>query len=54
MLYRSSAGQSVDNMEGLAVRQDADGRVFAYLVSDDNFNPLQRTLLFMFELTSND
>lgn len=54
VLYRSSAGQSVDNMEGLAVRQDADGRVFAYLVSDDNFNPLQRTLLFMFELTSND
>lgn len=54
VLYRSSASQSVDNMEGLAVREDADGRVFAYLVSDDNFNPIQRTLLFMFELTSDD
>lgn len=41
---------TVDNMEGLAVRQDEDGRTLIYIVSDDNFNPLQRTLLLMFEL----
>ena len=41
---------NVDNMEGLAVRQDGAGRVFLYLLSDDNFNALQRTLLLLFEL----
>lgn len=41
---------TVDNMEGLDVRVTADGRVLLYLVSDNNFNPLQRTLLMMFEL----
>jgi hypothetical protein len=40
---------NVDNMEGIAVRQEA-GRTAIYLVSDDNFNPLQRTLLMKFAL----
>lgn len=40
----------VDNFEGVAARQDDSGRTFVYLISDDNFNPLQRTLLVMFEL----
>jgi hypothetical protein len=35
----------VDNYEGLAVRRRGDGRVVAYLISDDNFSPLQATLL---------
>jgi hypothetical protein len=34
----------VDNMEGLALRQEAD-RTLLYLASDNNFNPMQRTLL---------
>lgn len=50
ILYRSTAGQTVDNMEGLSIRTSPDGRTFVYVVSDDNFNPLQRTLLLMFEL----
>jgi len=41
---------NVDNFEGIAVRSSADGRVWVYIVSDDNFNPLQRTLLMMFEM----
>lgn len=41
---------SVDNMEGLAVTHEG-GRPFVYLISDDNFSPLQRTLLMKFELT---
>lgn len=41
---------TVDNMEGLDVRVTDDGRTLLYIVSDDNFNPLQRTLLMMFEL----
>ena len=42
----------VDNFEGLAVHQDARGRTVLYLVSDDNYNPLQRTLLLRFELVA--
>jgi len=41
---------SVDNFEGLAVHPTVDGRNIVYLISDDNFNPLQRTLLMAFEL----
>lgn len=40
----------VDNFEGVDVRRDAKGRTMIYLVSDDNFMILQRTLLVMFEL----
>lgn len=39
----------VDNMEGLAVRREG-GRTFIYMASDDNFSPLQRTLILKFEL----
>ncbi len=40
---------NVDNMEGLALVREG-GRTFIYMVSDDNFNALQRTLLLRFEL----
>lgn len=49
-LGRLEAPLTVDNFEGLAVRRDAVGRTLIYLVSDDNFNPLQRTLLMQFRL----
>ena len=42
---------SVDNMEGIAVRRDPSGNYLIYLLSDDNFFPVQRTLLLIFELT---
>ncbi|MEM8596371.1 MAG: esterase-like activity of phytase family protein [Pseudomonadota bacterium] len=35
----------IDNMEAIAAWVDADGAVHLTLISDDNFNPLQRTLL---------
>jgi hypothetical protein len=41
---------NIDNMEGVAVREGPDGRTFLYIISDDNYSPLQRTVLFMFEL----
>jgi hypothetical protein len=41
---------AVDNMEGVDARRGPDGETLLYLVSDDNFNPAQRTLLMMFEL----
>jgi hypothetical protein len=40
---------TVDNFEGLAVREEGD-RTFLYIVSDDNFSGSQRTLLMKFEV----
>ena len=40
-----SMRENIDNMEGLALRRSADGKTFLYMISDDNYNPLQRTLL---------
>jgi len=41
---------TVDNMEGVAARRGAAGETLIYLLSDDNFSALQRTLLLMFAL----
>ena len=48
------APRTIDNMEGLAVRSGQNGRDYVYLISDDNFSPVQRTLLLMFELDPDD
>jgi hypothetical protein len=40
---------TVDNMEGLSVTREG-GRTIVWLASDDNYSPLQRTLLLKFEL----
>jgi hypothetical protein len=39
---------TVDNMEAIAI-EEVDGRTIVWIASDDNFNPLQRTLLMQFE-----
>jgi hypothetical protein len=41
---------NIDNMEGVAVRRGPNGETLLYMISDDNFSPLQRTVLLMFEL----
>ena len=42
---------AVDNMEGISARRDpASGKTLIYLISDDNYSPLQKTILLMFEL----
>jgi len=41
---------AVDNMEGVAVRTGPSGETLIYVVSDDNYNAAQRTLLLMFAL----
>ena len=40
---------TVDNMEALAITRE-HGRTIVWIASDDNFNPLQRTLLLKFSL----
>jgi len=41
---------NVDNFEGIDIRTTDNGRTYVHIVSDDNFSPIQRTLLMMFEL----
>ena len=41
---------TIDNFEGIAARQMPDGSVRLYVISDDNFSIIQRTLLLQFML----
>lgn len=49
-LARLVPSVTVDNMEGIATRKGDNGEPLIYIVSDDNFNGLQRTIVLMFEL----
>jgi len=49
-LVSADMGYQIDNMEGLSVHRSAAGDVVLTLVSDDNFSPLQRTILLQFKL----
>jgi hypothetical protein len=50
LLLDSDLGYDIDNMEGLSVHRSAGGEIVLTLISDDNFSPLQRTLLLQFTL----
>lgn len=50
ILIDADFAQEIDNMEGLGVHQNAAGETILTLISDDNFNPLQRTILLRFAL----
>lgn len=39
---------TTENFEGVAIRRGTGPEALIYVMSDDNFNPLQRTLLMMF------
>lgn len=41
---------NIDNFEGISARRTPSGNTLIYLVSDDNFSAIQRTLLLMFQL----
>jgi hypothetical protein len=49
-LIVADMGYQIDNMEGLSVHRAPDGALVLTLVSDDNFSPLQRTVLLQFTL----
>ncbi len=50
ILATFEGAQSIDNMEGISSRIGANGETLIYLLSDDNLNFAQDTLLLMFEL----
>ena len=49
-LARLASPYAVDNLEGLAATTGEHSEILLWLISDDNFNPLQRNLLLQFEL----
>lgn len=51
-LVELSAPGLADNFEAVATRPLPDGRAAIYLVSDDNYFPLQRTYVVKFETTA--
>ena len=51
-LIFADLGYQIDNMEGLSVHRTAAGDTVLTLVSDDNFSPIQRTVLLQFTLMS--
>ena len=50
LLATLSPPMNVDNFEGIEAIKGRDGKTYIYVISDNNFNPGQRTLLLMFEL----
>jgi hypothetical protein len=50
-LARLASPYAVDNLEGIAANRGPRGETLIWLMSDDNFNPLQRNILLLFELT---
>jgi hypothetical protein len=49
-LARLASPLAVDNLEGLSASRGPRGETLLWLISDDNFNALQRNLLLLFEL----
>jgi hypothetical protein len=49
-IFQADLGNEVDNMEGIDAHVTAEGDTVLTMVSDDNFSPLQRTLLLQFTL----
>ena len=47
---RLDARFTMDNFEGIAARTGPRGETLLYVISDDNFNVFQRTLLMVFAL----
>jgi hypothetical protein len=49
-IFGADLGQEIDNMEGIDAHVTPEGDTVLTMVSDDNFSPIQRTLLLQFTL----
>ena len=49
-IFEANLADEVDNMEGIDAHVTAEGETMLTMVSDDNFSPIQRTLLLQFTL----
>jgi hypothetical protein len=52
ILMSADMGYQIDNMEGLGVHVTPQGDTVLTMISDDNFSPLQRTILLQFTLAT--
>lgn len=50
ILFEATGALNIDNMEGIAVHRSRSGETVITVISDDNFNFFQRTLLMQFVL----
>ena len=50
ILLEAHDNLNIDNMEAIAAHRSAAGETVITLMSDDNFSPLQRTLIMQFAL----
>jgi len=50
VLYETKSGRMVDNMEAIAVHTGKDNQTVLTIMSDDNYNPVQRTLVMRFAI----
>jgi hypothetical protein len=50
VLIEADRAFAIDNMEALAAHRNAAGDVVLTIIADDNFNPLQRTILLRFAI----
>ena len=50
VLLEANDSFNIDNMEAIAAHRAASGETVLTLMSDDNFSPLQRTLIMQFTL----
>jgi hypothetical protein len=51
VIFEADNAHEIDNMEGIATHRDpGSGELVVTLISDNNFSPLQRTLLLEFKL----
>jgi len=49
-LARLAPSQPIDNFEAIAATRMSDGTIRLYILSDDNYNHRQRTLLYAFDI----
>ncbi len=54
VLLEATDSLNIDNMEAIAVHRRASGETVLTLMSDDNFSPLQRTLIMQFTLPASE
>jgi hypothetical protein len=52
ILAKLDVRYSIDNMEGLAVRRGPSGEILLYVLSNDHYSGLQRTVLLEFALSA--
>jgi hypothetical protein len=49
-IFEAGSGTALDNMEGISVHRSSAGETIVTLISDDNFNFFQSTVLLQFAL----